>query len=151
MQNPQGRIVSVGTDNGGADVVVEVDGTVACARCAAGKGCGAGLLGGGPRDRRVEASLSAGLNVRNGDTVRLVLEPKNLLRAAIVVYGYPLLGAVLAASLAFAADAGDVAGAAAALIGLCAGLLFARLRLRNTRCLRDFIPIVVEKLAVSSD
>lgn len=147
MQYQQGRIISVGAENNGANVVVEIDDVVACARCAAGKGCGAGLLGGGPRDRRVEASLGAGMDVRNGDIVRLVLEPKNLLHAAIVVYGYPLLGAVLAASLAFVIDVGDIAAAASALAGLCAGLLFARVRLRDVRCLRDFTPVIVERLA----
>ena len=72
--------------------------------------------------------------------------PRNVLRAAILVYGYPLAGAVLAAICAYAAGLSDLLAAAAALLGLAAGMLLARARLRNERCLRDFMPMVVQKL-----
>ena len=76
----------------------------------------------------------------------IVLEPRNLLRASVIVYGYPLLGAVLAAIVAMKFGMGDGTGAVAALAGLVSGMLIARIRLRKTRCLRDFTPVIVERL-----
>jgi positive regulator of sigma E activity len=66
-----------------------------------------------------------------------------VLRAAFIVYGYPLSGAVAAAILAFWFGLGDIAAAIAALAGLLSGVAIAHIRLRNTRCLRDFTPTVV--------
>ena len=132
-------------------VVVEVESVVVCERCESGKGCGAGLLGHRSGDKRVEATVAENLEVQNGDLVSIVLEPRNVLRAATIVYGYPLTGAVLAAFVAYAAELGDIAAALAALSGLAAGILVARMRLQNTRCLRDFTPIVVDRLSAASD
>ena len=91
------------------------------------------------------------LDVRIGDLVSIMLEPRNVLRAAIIVYGYPLMGAVLAAFIAYGIGLGDIAAALAALSGLVAGILIAKVRLQNTRCLRDFTPIVVDRLTAASD
>lgn len=146
MQNPHGRIVSVYADDFGTNAVVEIDAVIACERCASGKGCGAGLLGGRSGERQVKATVTADLNVRDGDIVSIVLEPRNLLRAAFIVYGYPLAGAVLAAIAVFSAGFGDGVAAASALSGIIAGYFVAKVRLRNTQCLRDFTPMVVAKL-----
>ena len=107
-------------------------------------------MGAGTGTKRVNAILSPNLEIHNGDRVSLVLEPRNLLLASVIVYGYPLLGAVLAAILAMKFGMGDVAGAAAALVGLIAGMLIAKIRLGKTRCLRDFTPIIVERLTPGS-
>jgi len=144
MQNREGHIVSVSTDESGTRATVEVDSAVVCERCESGKGCGAGLLGREPGDRRVEALVAENLDVRSGDLVSIVLAPRSILRAAVIVYGYPLLGAVSAAVIVFALGLGDAYGAIAALTGLVTGVLLARRKLRNTRCLRDFTPTVVE-------
>ena len=144
MRNPQGRIISV--DDSGASVVVEVEPGLVCERCASGKGCGAGLLGRAPGERQVTATVAAGLDVGDGDDVAIVLQPRNLLRAAFVVYGYPLLAAVAAAAAAFGMGFGDGAAAGTALAGIAVGFGMARLRLAQARCLRDFTPTVVEKL-----
>ena len=132
-------------------VVVEVESVIVCERCESGKGCGAGLLGKQAGDKRVEATVAADLEVGLGDDVSIVLEPRNVLRAAIIVYGYPLFGAVLAALTAYSVGLDDVAGALAALSGLVAGILVARIRLRNARCLREFTPIVVGRLSAASN
>lgn len=147
MQNPQGQIISVNSDRSGVKAVVAVDNVVVCERCESGKGCGAGLLGSNSGGRRIEAVVAADLEVKNGDLVSVVLEPRNILRAAMIVYGYPLSGAVLATIAGFGMGLGDVGGSAAALFGLIAGILAARIRLKNTRCLRDFTPMVVDKLS----
>ena len=145
MQNPQGRIVSVHSDY----AVVEVDTESVCERCASGKGCGAGLLGAGSGTQRISASVPDGLDVSDGDLVSIVLRPKDILRAALIVYGYPLAGAVLGAIAAAIAGFGDLAAAVAALSGIAAGFLSASRRLRHVRCLREFTPAVVERLAAA--
>jgi sigma-E factor negative regulatory protein RseC len=151
MQNPQGRVLSVRADDFGTKAIVEVDSVVVCERCESGKGCGAGLLGRQSGDKRVEAVVAENLDVKSGDLVSVVLAPRNILRAAVIVYGYPLCGAVLAAILAFGMGLGDANGAIAALVGLVAGIFLAKYRLRNSRCLRDFTPTVVDRLAPVPD
>jgi len=147
MKNPQGHIVSVRSDESGTRAIVEVDSVVVCERCESGKGCGAGLLGREAGDKRVEAVVANNLTVESGDLVSVVLAPRNILRAAVIVYGYPLFGAVSAAIIAFGVGLGDAYGAIAALIGLVSGVLLARLRLGNSRCLRDFTPTIVDRLS----
>ena len=148
MQNREGHVVSVCSDDSGTRAIVEVDSVVVCERCESGKGCGAGLLGREPGDKRVEAVVAENLDVRSGDLVSIVLAPRSILRAAVIVYGYPLFGAVSAATMVYAAGLGDAYGAIAALTGLVSGVLLARLRLRNTRCLRDFTPAIVDRAIV---
>jgi sigma-E factor negative regulatory protein RseC len=150
MQSPHGRIVSIDSHHT-RNVIVEVAATVACKRCAQGKGCGAGLLAGQPQERRVSAVLIDGLEVHSGDTVSLELAPRNLLQAASIVYGYPLTGAVLAALVAFSLGLGDLAAAGSALAGIVAGVMLARQRLSNMQCLRSLTPVVVEKLDLAVD
>ncbi|MCH9692913.1 MAG: SoxR reducing system RseC family protein [Gammaproteobacteria bacterium] len=145
MQNPYGKIVAMSADNSVATVVVEAQS--ACARCAEGRGCGAGLLGGQDRESTIQASVGANVRVRNGDAVSIALQPRNILRASFVVYGYPMLGAVAGAALAWQANLGDLAAALAALSGIAVGLAVARVRLKATSCLRDFTPVVVGRMA----
>jgi sigma-E factor negative regulatory protein RseC len=142
MENPRGRIVSVHAVNSDAYAIVKIDAIAACSRCAAGKGCGAGLLGGDAASRHVEAMIASGMDVQQGDEVIISLEPRNLLQAALLVYGMPLAGAVLAALVAYGLGLGDRAAAVTALVGIAAGFMLARLRLQNDRCLRQFVPTV---------
>ena len=79
------------------------------------------------------------------------LAPKNLLRAALIVYGLPLTGAIAASVVAHLLGASDPAAVAMALLGAGLGLLIGRLRLRRARCLRDFTPTVAERLALAGD
>lgn len=151
MDSPRGRILSIHSDAAPPYAVVEVAAAPGCARCASGKGCGAGVLAGDERPRSVEALIGHGLAVREGDTVTIRLAPKNLLRAALIVYGLPLTGAIVASAAAWQLGASDPAAAAMALVGACVGLLIGRLRLRRARCLRDFTPMVTERLALADD
>jgi sigma-E factor negative regulatory protein RseC len=146
MDNPQGRIQSLVHDEHGEHAVVGVDALVVCARCAAGKGCGAGLFGSSSRLRQIEVSVPQGLQVSEGDLVEIAMAPNNLLRASLIVYGLPLVGAVLAAALAFGLQLGDVAASAAALAGLGAGLVYGRWMLQREACLSRFIPRIERKL-----
>ena len=135
----------------GRTAIVRVDKAVVCERCESGKGCGAGLLGSSQIDRQVEALVPSALELSDGDRVIVALEPQNLLRAATVVYGYPLAGAVSAAVAAYALGFGDAASAVAALLGLAAGVSMAKIQLANRQCLRDFTPSVVATLPAASD
>lgn len=148
MENPRGRVLAVDLRQPVPSAEVEVAAAMSCARCASGKGCGAGLLGSNVSSRRVDAQIGNGIAVSEGDEVRIALAPRNLLRASLLVYGAPLGGALLAAAIAYFAALGDLLAALAALAGVIAGLAFARLRLRATTCLREFTPTIIERLTV---
>ena len=82
MDNPQGRILSIHLDDSPPHAVVEVAASIRCARCAAGKGCGAGLLGGDERPRRVVAVSARVLALGEGGRGGVELAPYNLGRAS---------------------------------------------------------------------
>ena len=130
----------------GACAVVVVDVTSACPRCAAGKGCGAGLFASGGSDRQVEAAIPPEMDVAVEDVVEISLAPDNLLRAAIIVYGLPMFGAVIGATIAYTLSLGDAVAALAALTGLGSGLVLGRWRLQQTACLQRFVPSIERRL-----
>jgi sigma-E factor negative regulatory protein RseC len=146
MENPTGTIQSLIVSNGNVRAVVEVDVSKACPRCAAGKGCGAGLFTGSSRIRRVEAIVGEHLSLAEGDSVELRLASDNLLKAALIVYGMPLFGAITAAGLAYLLQLGDSVAALAALTGLVIGLLIGRWLLSRGECLENFVPYVEKRL-----
>jgi len=146
MENPNGRVRSLISESDGDRAIVEVDVTVACPRCAAGKGCGAGILGGSGRIRQIEVTVRPELGLCEGDQVEIALPSRDLLHAAAIVYGLPMLGAMFAAGLAFAMSLGDSAAAFWALGGLAVGLLAARWRLRQAACIGRFAPSVEKRL-----
>lgn len=151
METPQGRILSVQSDAIPPSALVEVTASVSCARCAAGKGCGAGILGGDEKPRQVDALIARGLNLREGDRVQIALAPNNLLRASAIVYGLPLMGAVAGAAGAWWAGLGDLGAAFSALAGVGVGILAGRRRLQRTGCLQMFTPTVTARLAEAGD
>jgi sigma-E factor negative regulatory protein RseC len=142
MENLQGKIISIARDAHGARAVVDVDAGVICPRCAAGKGCGAGIFGATASARRIEAIISGDSKFSVGDTVNLTLGSRNLLQASIIVYGWPLFGAASATALAQMAGLADTGAVVAALLGLAIGAFLARSRLANEACLTQFVPVV---------
>ena len=150
MADSIGRVVSVAPAAGGGRVaIVEVDAAYACARCASGRGCGAGVFG-SQRSRRVEAELRGLVEVSEGDRVAIHLSGIDLLPAAVMVYGWPLAGAATGSLLvSFGPWASDAVAAAGALLGLLAGALLARRRLRSRDCLARFRPVVLPKSDLS--
>ncbi|MDJ0700960.1 MAG: SoxR reducing system RseC family protein [Woeseiaceae bacterium] len=139
-----GTVISISS----AGVTLDVDATLACARCASGKGCGAAYFA-KDGNRQIRAQLLPGLRVREGQQVKVELAGSNLLRAAMLVYGVPLTGAVAGASLAWALQAGDLVAAALAIAGIGAGLMVSRLMLRREHCLQQFTPIVTGPAAAA--
>ena len=125
MDTPTGTLVSV--DGAGGLARVRVDQPAACARCAAGRGCGAGIFARQRAGEIIEVRLmTEGLEA--GSAVDILLDDGRLWRAAVFGYGYPLLGALVGAGIGVAA--GDTGVAAGALGGIAAGLLVSRARLR---------------------
>ena len=140
--------MQVGDDS--ASVTVRVDKAVGCARCAAGKGCGAGLTGNAGQTLELELPIpDAGMPLRVGDSVRLNLLPGNLLRAALLAYGVPLAGAALAAATAFALGASEPVSVTAALAGLVAGMIVSAFRTRRLSCLDNLSPHIEIDASVS--
>ena len=97
MDNPTGTVVGILHAAGGRRVTVEVDSAAVCGRCAAGKGCGAGLLMASGRSRHVEVAVGKRVELIVGDTVQLKLAPRSIVGAAMYAYGAPLFGAHAAA------------------------------------------------------
>ena len=140
MTHPQGTIVEIIRDGRGARAIVDVRSEAVCARCAAGRGCGAGVFGASRGTRRLDLAVDDRPALAVGDTVGIELAPGNVLAAALVVYGLPLAGATAGAGLAYGLGLGDAGAALTALGGLCAGALAGRRRLRSAGCLARFTP-----------
>lgn len=147
MKNPQGTIVEIVKDDGGVRAIVEIEATAVCARCASGRGCGAGLMSGRTGKRRIAVPIGPDLELADGDVVGIELAPGNVLRAALLVYGLPLAGAVCGAALAYLNGLGDGGAAAVAIAGLIAGGLVSRRRLQSDACLARFTPAISRRLA----
>jgi sigma-E factor negative regulatory protein RseC len=139
MDRASGKIISVHADTATVSVA-----NTGCPRCAAGKGCGAGLLTGRPGSTEVELQLPAGHHYRLGDEVTLSIASSSLLRAALLAYGLPLAGTVLALTVGWLvmAPLSDLAGALIALAGLLAGFIAGRNQLRKDDWCKQFVPSI---------
>jgi sigma-E factor negative regulatory protein RseC len=143
MTKPEATVVATGA----GFATVSVKAAVACPRCAAGRGCGAGLLQKG-RTRVMQVRVAAGLELEVGDQVSLELAPERLLRAAWLAYGLPLSAMVLGVAVATAAlhPGNDFALVAFAAVGLAAGVFAGRSRLARDHCMRRITPVVRERI-----
>lgn len=145
MDSPVGKIVSIAD----GQATVFVDGAPICARCAAGKGCGAGLLTGGNRSRLIDVQITPGLDLKVGDDVKLTLAPSHLLRAAVFAYGLPLLGVVVAPGIAWFLNEtlNEHFAVILAIGGLLTGAMIGRHYLNKDGCLRNLVPTIDERNA----
>ncbi len=141
MEHPSGRVLAV--DHETPSAVVEVAAAFTCARCVAGKGCGAGLLGSGRQSRQVEALIAVGVDIREGDEVSIELAPRHLLNAALIVYGLPLVGGLVGSGIAYSLGLGDLHASLAGLAGIAAGIALAHRRAARGRC--QFTPTIVAR------
>jgi sigma-E factor negative regulatory protein RseC len=119
---------------------VEVAALQVCQRCASGKGCGAGIGLSGAALKRIEVPIGDSDDLHEGQSVALRMQQGSLLRAATVVYGWPLLGALLGAAAGLSGS--EASAAALALCGMLAGWLVARWYLRQQRCLQQLSPVI---------
>lgn len=141
MDAPLGTVVSLDDRAGVVRATVDVEIAGYCPRCAAGTGCGAGLLTAAGQARRIEMDVDRDARPAVGDSVRLSLPPSMLLRAAAIAYGWPLAGALLGAATATVLGTGDALAAALTLVAMALGAGIGRWRLlANGRCIRRFVP-----------
>lgn len=145
MEKTRGRILSILPD--GSRATVEVETATFCERCASGKGCGAGIFGSDRGPRRFEATISGRSEYEAGDEVQLELASESVLGAAWTLYGAPLAGALVAAGIAYVAEMTDSRSLLAIVVGLVLGGYIGRRRLHRNECLRNFTPVITQRLA----
>jgi sigma-E factor negative regulatory protein RseC len=147
MNQPEGKVIAIDRDT----VTVAVTAAPACARCAAGKGCGAGLLGASGAQRMLTLPLPAGLQLRPGEQVTLRLTPARLLQASLLAYGLPLVAMLLLPWLAerVAGPLSDAGLAGIALAGLAAAVACVRRYLHGTACLQQFTPGIAGRVTTA--
>jgi sigma-E factor negative regulatory protein RseC len=121
-------------------MIVRPDTPVACSRCAAGRGCGAGL--GSRKVEDLTMQLEPGFTPPDvGERVALTMASGSLLRAAAIVYGWPLLGAVGMAVAGSQLSTSDATLALFAISGLVAGFLVARWQ-ASRHCLMPSVSVL---------
>lgn len=145
MEKTHGRILSV--QPGGTSATVEVETAEFCSRCAAGKGCGAGVFGSDRGPRQFDAPVVHGMSLCEGDEVQIELAPQSVLHAALLVYGAPLAGVLIMAGIAQILGFSDGEAASAVVFGLLVGAFVSRRRLQRSNCLRQFTPAITGRLA----
>lgn len=106
----------------------------ACGRCAARAGCGQPLLArvlGERTDNRLTLTTSSVDDAAPGDMARLGLEERDLLVAALLLYGLPTLSIVVGALVGQWMDQSDIGALLGALSGGVGGFSLSRLCLRR--------------------
>lgn len=120
------RVVAIFT--GGA--WVETEPKAGCNGCAAQQGCASGLLARWRRTPRLALLTDERLHV--GERVRIGLPAGQFLRGALIVYGWPLLLAIVAGGLAERlSSVGHVSVPLAFIGGLALGFFASRFQLRR--------------------
>lgn len=143
MEAPEAKVLAVA----GTSATVSVDAAAVCQRCAAGRGCGAGLFGKRQQPAELVVNVPPGVVLKAGDRVRLDLVPAHLLRAAWLAYGLPLAGLLLGAILASRLfPSNELAAVLLAALGLLAGAWQGRRTLTRSGCLRHCVPTASERL-----
>ena len=99
----------------------------ACQSCQLKSGCGQGSLNQMMSGKGVELNVENTFNARQGDVVMLSIPESGLLQAATLMFLFPLLGmSIFALFTSLVFSAGEVMIAVSRLLGLGAGLVFAR-------------------------
>ncbi len=139
MLEATGRVVAVA--DGTAWVQTET--RSACGHCAAGAGCGTGVLAGLLGRGRAPFPLDNSMQAAVGDELVLGIEEDTLLRVSLTVYLLPLLAMLLSALAAVALGCQDAAAGLWGMAGLAAGLYGVhRLSRRSSG---NYQPIVLER------
>lgn len=140
MDSPTAEILAID----GQRARVRVDDLAGCALCAAGKGCGAGLLRGERAARELWLELPRTGHFAQGDQVQLALPPERLLQATAYAYGLPLLALTLVplAANTLWGPLRDTVLASLALLGVAAAIVLGRHLLAQKRCLQQFVPMI---------
>ena len=138
MQTRPARVVDLDDQS----ITVTVSAESACPRCAAGKGCGAGLLGSSRGDTRLQLPRPSGRRILIGDAVEISLQSERLLWASMLAYGLPLvlLVAALLVLRLLAPSASETTQVLTAATVVGASVAGARHYLRNQQCMQRLTP-----------
>lgn len=124
---------------------------IRCARCAAGKGCGAGLRLAGNQPVEIDIDLPGGVVLRAGDAVELRIDSRYLLKAALLAYGLPLLSLlVFVGGASLGGVESDAVVVACGVAGLVSGLALGRRFLSASYPCREFVPEIVRPGAATA-
>ena len=140
MTYPVATVISIS----GSQARVEVADRSACPRCAAGKGCGAGIFGPNRESISLTVDIAEGVDIVAGDQVTLSLAPADLVHAAFFAYGAPLLGVLSAAGLAYLLvdPLSDFVAAVFSISGLLAGGIAGRVFAKRDDCVNRLSPSI---------
>lgn len=105
--------------------VLEAEPKAACGGCKAKAGCGTAYAAGKARH---SFAIPNDFGAKIGELVVIGIASATLTRASLVAYLLPLAGMVAAGIIATLLGASDAGTAAAALLGLIAGIAFAKVR-----------------------
>ena len=84
------------------------------------------MLGSGKAERQINIRIPAGMSLKAGDQVRLVISSRQLLNAAVLAYGVPLAGLLMAAGVGWLVTGDDRLSALTGAAGLIAGVWMSR-------------------------
>lgn len=115
----------------GALAQVRIEAARNCPRCAAGRGCGAGLFARRSRVALLDVPCGAESGLETGQPVTVSVAGRPLLWISLAAYGLPLAGIVLASGAAWLAGADEGFAILAAVGGLAGGAGLARCRLKS--------------------
>ena len=140
MTSPVATVLSVA----GNEALVEVTDRNVCPRCAAGKGCGAGIFGVERDPVSLTIRIDDGVRISAGDQVRLSLAPAELVWASVYAYGAPLAGLLLAAGFAFLLvdPLSDLLAVLVSIGGLLGGGVAGRMLARRNACVSRISPSI---------
>lgn len=124
-----GTIAALESTDGQAVADILVEGARPCARCAEGKGCGAGIFTGRDGRQHLRLTIPRDLTVAVGDPVTVSMSGRSLLAASIFAYGLPLAGLLAGGMSALLLAASEGLAVVLAGAGLAAGLVVSRRRL----------------------
>lgn len=112
-------------------VWVEAERQSTCGQCQARKGCGTGLLAKHVGQRFSRIAVNTEQDLRIGQAVLVSIPEQALLSGAVMMYLLPLLALFGFAMLTRMLGGGELLQIVSGLIGLCAGFLWVRRRVRD--------------------
>jgi sigma-E factor negative regulatory protein RseC len=148
MESANGRISALC----GTSATVVVSSPLACRRCAAGKGCGAGIFQDAAQSRQICVEIPPDMVVQVGDNIEIAIASRHLLRAAMLAYALPLMTMLisLGALWALSDTPGDGQGIVIAVSGLAAGFAVSRWLLKQESVCEQFVPVIREEADVAA-
>jgi sigma-E factor negative regulatory protein RseC len=112
-------------------VWVEAERQSTCGQCAARNGCGTGLLAKHVGQRFSRIAVNTDLALRVGQPVMVSIPEQALLSGAVMMYLLPLIALFASAMLTRMVGGGELLQIVSGLIGLCAGFIWVRRRVKD--------------------